>query len=81
MLKTLFDHIRDAGIGEDHYDIEVLMGVREPLWQAWRTQGHKVRVYVPYGPDWRAYSQRRLSKNPEMLKHVIFGMLRSIVGR
>jgi hypothetical protein len=33
-------------------------------------------VYVPYGPGWRAYSQRRLRKNPQMLKAVTLGMFR-----
>jgi len=30
-----------------------------------------VRVYVPFGPEWRAYSQRRLKKNPQILRHVV----------
>lgn len=50
---------------------EVLLGVQEPLWSRWRAAGHKVRVYVPFGPQWRSYSQRRLRKNPEILRHVI----------
>lgn len=55
----------------DRYEFQVLLGVREPLWQRWREAGHTVRVYVPYGPDWRAYSTRRLRKNPQILTHVM----------
>jgi proline dehydrogenase len=33
--------------------------------------GHRVRVYVPYGKDWHAYSMRRLARNPEVARHVI----------
>jgi proline dehydrogenase len=58
------------------YYFEVLMGVQEPLWLRWKTAGNRVRVYVPFGPEWRAYSQRRLGKNPEILRHVIRGMFR-----
>ncbi|MEZ6020596.1 MAG: hypothetical protein R3F17_10985 [Planctomycetota bacterium] len=67
---------RANGVARDRYEIEVLLGVREPIWQVRLAEGHKVRVYVPYGPDWRAYSQRRLRKNPQMLKAVMLGMFR-----
>jgi proline dehydrogenase len=45
--------------------------VREALWHQWRQDGHPVRVYVPYGPEWRAYSTRRLRKNPQIFRHVV----------
>jgi proline dehydrogenase len=45
--------------------------VREALWAAWRVAGERVRVYVPYGPEWRAYSTRRLRKNPQIFRHVL----------
>jgi proline dehydrogenase len=32
--------------------------------------GLRVRVYVPYGPDWYAYSVRRLKENPQIAGHV-----------
>lgn len=76
LAERLMEHVRQNNIPQDRYEFEVLMGVREPLWQDWLSQGHKVRVYVPYGPDWRAYSQRRLRKNPEMFQHVLRGMFR-----
>jgi proline dehydrogenase len=57
------------------YEFQVLLGVREPLWDRWKSEGHTVRIYVPYGPDWRAYSQRRMRKNPQILKHVMRNMV------
>lgn len=63
--------VRDLRIAPDRYEFQVLLGVREELWEKWRRAGHRVRVYVPYGPEWRAYSQRRLRKNPQILRHVI----------
>ena len=41
------------------------------LWERWKQAGHQVRVYVPYGPEWRAYSTRRLRHNPQILGHVM----------
>jgi hypothetical protein len=29
-----------------------------------------MRVYVPYGEQWRAYSLRRLQANPKLVGHI-----------
>lgn len=55
----------------EQYEFQTLMGVREELWDKWRVAGHRVRVYVPYGPEWRPYSLRRMRKNPQIVGHVI----------
>lgn len=68
--------VREFDVDKSHYYFEVLLGVRESLWEEWKAAGHQVRVYVPYGPDWRAYSTRRLGKNPEILGHVLRNMFR-----
>lgn len=63
-------------VAPDRLEFEVLLGVQESLWKTWKQAGHKVRVYVPYGPEWRSYSERRLRKNPEILGHVMRNLLR-----
>jgi proline dehydrogenase len=63
-------------VAPERLEFEVLLGVQEPLWKTWKQAGHKVRVYVPYGPEWRSYSERRLRKNPEILGHVMRNLLR-----
>ncbi|MCA9002207.1 MAG: proline dehydrogenase family protein, partial [Planctomycetes bacterium] len=80
MAQELMEHVKQAGIPREQYDFEVLLGVREVLWQGWLNDGLPVRVYVPYGPEWRAYSQRRLRKNPQMLKAVALGLFRRQVA-
>src|SRR4029079_10572979 len=62
---------RELRIPKERHEFQVLLGVREELWDRWRKAGHVVRVYVPFGPEWRAYSQRRLRKNPQILRHVM----------
>ena len=71
LAQRLIALVRELGVGTDRYEFQVLLGVREELWGLWRRAGHPVRVYVPYGPEWRAYSQRRLTKNPQIAGHVI----------
>ena len=53
----------------------MLLGVDEELRRILLDEGHKLRVYVPYGRDWYAYSMRRLRENPEVARHVIRGTL------
>jgi proline dehydrogenase len=67
--------VQAAGYAKNAYEFQVLLGVREELWSRWSQAGHSVRVYVPYGPDWRAYSLRRMKKNPQIVGHVMRNML------
>jgi proline dehydrogenase len=39
--------------------------------------GHRVRVYVPYGQQWYAYSVRRLRENPQIAGYAFKAMFRS----
>ena len=66
---------RSLGVPRERYEFQVLLGVREGLWESWRAAGERVRVYVPFGPEWRAYSTRRLQKNPQIFRHVLKDML------
>lgn len=70
LADACLDVLRAARREPDTYEFQVLLGVREELWERWSAAGHTVRVYVPYGPDWRAYSLRRMKKNPQIVGHV-----------
>ncbi len=61
----------EASISKASWEFQVLMGVQRSLWSQWRDLGATVRVYVPFGSNWRAYSTRRLAKNPQILGHVL----------
>lgn len=71
MGEELIDLVREFGLSTEEYEFQVLLGVQEQLWTAWQSAGHPVRVYVPFGPEWRSYSQRRLRKNPDLFKAVL----------
>jgi proline dehydrogenase len=63
--------VERSGLPREGFEFQVLLGVREALWSAWKARGQRVRVYVPFGPEWKPYSLRRMRKNPQILKHVI----------
>lgn len=63
--------VAQLGLARDQYEFQMLLGVRENLRQDLISRGHRLRVYVPYGADWYAYSVRRLRENPSVAKHVM----------
>ena len=66
----------DAGEPTDRrYEFQLLMGVRRVEAERLLAAGHAVRIYVPYGQDWHAYTQRRLRANPEIARHVVRALL------
>lgn len=75
LAERVLDLCRRMEIARERREFQVLLGVREPLWKEWVDCGERVRVYVPYGPEWRAYSTRRLRKNPQIFRHVLRDLL------
>jgi proline dehydrogenase len=66
----------------DRYEFQMLLGVREKLGDELVADGHRLRIYVPYGEHWYAYSLRRLQENPKIAGYIAadtFGRL--IPGR
>ena len=59
-----------AGSAPTQYEFQMLLGVTPKLGDGLIAGGHRLRVYVPYGRDWYAYSLRRLRENPEMAQYI-----------
>ncbi|MFA6468190.1 MAG: proline dehydrogenase family protein [Bacteroidota bacterium] len=69
--------IREMNIPKDRYEFQMLLGVREEARRKLIEEGHRLRVYTPFGKDWYGYSVRRLKENPQMAGHIfkaIFGI-------
>jgi proline dehydrogenase len=62
-------------LGRDACEFQMLLGVDPLLRKVLIDSGHRLRVYVPYGRDWYAYSVRRLKENPSIARHVVNRML------
>ncbi len=69
---TLIDRL---GLQRDAYEFQMLLGVDGALRKIILDLGHRLRVYVPYGPDWYPYSIRRLRENPSIATNVMRAML------
>ena len=62
------------GLDRDRYEFQMLLGVDPGLRRIILSNGHRLRVYVPYGRDWYPYSIRRLRENPTVAHHVVRAM-------
>ena len=58
--------ISQRGLGLLEYELQMLLGVREERRDELVAEGHRLRVYVPFGEHWYGYSLRRLQENPAM---------------
>jgi proline dehydrogenase len=62
--------VSDRGLTRDEYEFQMLLGVRPELGDALVREGHKLRIYVPFGAYWYQYSLRRLQENPSIAGYI-----------
>jgi proline dehydrogenase len=62
--------VAEHGLGPDEYEFQMLLGVREPLGDELVRDGHRLRIYVPFGRHWYEYSLRRLQENPKLAGYI-----------
>jgi proline dehydrogenase len=65
------------GLKPHQYEFQMLHGVEPMLRRTIRSQGHRLRVAVPFGPNWYPYSIRRLRKNPAIAGYVLKAVFKS----
>lgn len=63
--------ITRSGRSKEQYEFQMLLGVRDNKRRELLREGHRLRVYVPFGADWYGYSVRRLKENPAMAGHIV----------
>jgi proline dehydrogenase len=54
----------------DQYEFQMLLGVRPRIGDTLVSEGHRLRIYVPFGRQWYAYSMRRLQENPKIAGYI-----------
>jgi proline dehydrogenase len=62
--------IERRGLDPAQYEFQMLLGVRPRLGDALVDEGHRLRIYVPFGSRWYEYSLRRLQENPSIAGYV-----------
>jgi proline dehydrogenase len=70
LIEKSYKMITEMNIPKDKFEFQMLLGVKEDLRYKIKSKGYKVRIYVPFGKDWYAYSIRRLKENPQIAMYV-----------
>jgi proline dehydrogenase len=71
LIEGSYKLIEKYNVPKENYEFQMLYGVTPELRKSIVEKGHRMRVYVPYGEQWFAYSTRRLKENPKMANHII----------
>jgi proline dehydrogenase len=58
------------GLKPEAYEFQMLLGVRPELGDELVGEGHRLRIYVPFGRHWYEYSLRRLQENPKIAGYI-----------
>jgi proline dehydrogenase len=69
------------GLPRERYEFQMLLGVRPERADQLVAEGHRLRVYVPYGTHWYEYSVRRLQENPAIAGYVAADTLARVFRR
>jgi proline dehydrogenase len=73
--------VHERNVDRDRYEFQMLLGVREDRADQLVREGHRVRVYVPYGRQWYQYSIRRLQENPKIAGYIAADTVGRVLGR
>ena len=66
LVEGAYKLIDKYKVPKEMYEFQMLYGVTPDLRKSIVDKGHRMRVYVPFGEQWFAYSTRRLKENPKM---------------
>jgi proline dehydrogenase len=81
LIDRSIDVVSDAGLGIDEYEFQMLLGVLPALGDELISEGRRLRIYVPFGRQWYAYSLRRLQENPKIAGYIASDTIGRLVGR
>ena len=71
--------VSDRRLETSEYEFQMLLGVREDLARRLVADGHRLRIYVPFGRHWYAYSLRRLQENPKIAGYIAADTLGRVI--
>ena len=73
--------VAEHDLAPDAYEFQMLLGVRPELGAGLVREGHRLRIYVPFGRNWYEYSLRRLQENPKLAGYIAADTLGRLIGR
>ncbi|MBN2262935.1 MAG: proline dehydrogenase family protein [Prolixibacteraceae bacterium] len=71
LVREAIALIEKHKVPKNKYEFQMLYGVTPGLRDSIVSQGHNMRIYVPFGKDWFGYCSRRLKENPKMVTDIM----------
>ena len=71
--------VQREGIAPDRFEFQMLYGVRRDLQERLRRDGHRMRVYIPFGTQWYPYLMRRLAERPANIAFILGNLVKESV--
>jgi proline dehydrogenase len=71
LVSGAYRYIQEMNLQKADYEFQMLYGVKIKLRDQIVAGGHRLRIYVPFGQHWYAYSIRRFKENPQIVRYVI----------
>jgi proline dehydrogenase len=81
LIECALRMIRERNLARSDYEFQMLLGVREDRADQLVREGHRLRVYVPFGTHWYEYSLRRLQENPKIAGYIAADTVGRVLGR
>ena len=71
LIRGAYQYIREMSLQKSDYEFQMLYGVRMGLRDQIIAEGHRMRIYIPFGRHWYSYSIRRFKENPQIARYVL----------
>jgi proline dehydrogenase len=68
-------YAEERQLGKDHFEFQMLYGIRRDLQTKLVADGYRMRVYIPFGKEWFPYFMRRLGERPANVGFVLRALL------
>jgi proline dehydrogenase len=78
LLDEALALVERRALARENYEFQMLLGVRPELGDELVREGHRLRIYVPFGRRWYEYSIRRLQENPKLAGYVALDTLKRL---
>ena len=79
LVERALELLDERGLAPEEYEFQMLLGVREELGDKLIRDGHRLRIYVPYGRRWYEYSMRRLQENPQIATYIALDTVNRLI--
>jgi proline dehydrogenase len=71
LIDGAYQLLKQYNVSKHLYEFQMLYGVTPNLRDSIVSDGHKMRIYVPFGKKWFGYCTRRIKENPKMASQII----------